>query len=80
MTRKGEDAARRQTWHRRRPSGSRGNESSVITSVCWTIELQTGMAADNGILLVGTKDLSERTTSGTCNRLPISVAILLLNR
>jgi hypothetical protein len=57
-------------------------ETKVALSrpVCWTIELQTGMAADNGILLVGTKDLSERTTSGTCNRLPICVATLPLNR
>ena len=36
--------------------------------------------ADCGVLLVGTKDRSARTAEGPCNRLLISVAIVLLNR
>jgi hypothetical protein len=48
--------------------------------VCWTAKLHTGVVADCGFLLVGTRDLRERIVSGACNRLPMSVAILLLSR
>jgi hypothetical protein len=44
---------------------------------CWTIELQKGMVADYGIFLMGTKGLNELTVSSACNRLPLSVAILI---
>ena len=38
------------------------------------------LVADCGLFLLGTKDRSARTAEGHCNRLPITVAILLLNR
>ncbi len=42
--------------------------------VCWTAKLHTGVVADCGFLLVGTRDLRERIVSGACNRLPICVS------
>ena len=39
-----------------------------------------GVVADSGLFLLGTMDLRKQTASGECNGLPMSVAILLLNR
>src|SRR5262249_6050785 len=62
----------------RRLSGSSGARMYAKPSSSLDSFAPHVLGADGGFLLVGTKDRRARTAEGTCNRLPINVAILLL--